>query len=1042
MPGDFVNVITPEGKTVAIPTDALASTLARDPRYRIESVAQEADRAAKLGERRHLKGTARAIEAGVTSVLSGATLGGFDALAAASGQGDHLGDVRREHSTISAGGEILGALATAIPTGGASIERQIVKRGAQEAVERVLTKEAIGAAERGGLREVASLTPSGALSGFSARVAERGAEAGAVKSTAYKALGGAIEGTGQSVGAYVSDVALGDRDLSAEGLAGAVGTGALLGGGTSAAFGVSERALSRARDLFPKSQVTRELAEQSEQRAASAVTSMMDDAAELERRAQGKLDDIKAVRGQDPAVQAHAAQLRVEREARAAAQRAQAESRALTEAEKARAAGARADLAGLRLDRAKNPPPRAPRGSRTPKGTPADGVPEHVVDDAAVVASPEVSDLERALLATSKRIDEGADINALNLERRGALAVDDLEDAVVAADPGAAKLRELVAQTRMGREGVQEYLAAFRKRADDLADAQVAKGLIKRDDDVIRTLEGGRDVFGAKVGAAGNAGADARAVRSRLRKPYTDEELIAKAERNPTFVDVGDAAPGSVGSRMSARDDLVERIVSGKTSPASLQVEDLLPRIDETTGEVLPGLRREMRAATGDDIIRAVEMNRRDPQFASYVSDDVMRALRGRLDMPDDLAQAIPAISRLEKAEADLAEHLGAAAAPPASVQRAAELRAARTSHAETQALADAQKIAAIDDAALPVVQGAVAKAEAADIAAGVGAGEKASKLADAAAAIEVMSSLGIPGLPNASNIPIVGPVLGLYLKARAGMGVWRKFGGKMPASVESVAARKSAQTRERVATAVRSMLDGASKSAGRNSIRGAATTEILARNVFGGEAKKRYRPTETMAEMWERHRAEIAASKQPGAIERVLRERVPTGDPRLAQSLASLARRRLAYLDEKMPRPPAGGIDPDLPPWHPTEAQAEQWASIVDATDDPAGVLERAAAGDVSVDQIDAVRAVFPKLYAEAQLAVIEGVASGKSIPYQRRVQLGAIFGLPLAPTQDAEFAAAMQASYAAPPPDAPTPRPSANVDLAGPALLQEEQP
>lgn len=1085
MPGEYTNVITPEGDTVSIPTDAVASVMSSDPRYRIEGVAQAADRAANIGARKHLKGTASAIEAGLTSTLSGATLGGFDAIVAASGQGRQLGEVRREHSGISTGGEILGALLTAIPTGGTSLETAGLRAAGKQAVDRLAIREAERLAGGGAASTIAGVTPSGWLSSQAAKVAERGSGGGFVKRVGYDALGAGLEGAGQSVGSYVSDVALGDRDLSAEGLLGAAGEGAILGGGAGAVIGVSEHALHRARDLFPSTRVTREVADAGERQAAGALDDMMRDSADLEQRAQAALGDIRKARATDPQVAEHAARIRAEREAAAVAQRAQAEARAVE-------AQARADLAQVRLDKAKaGPTPR----QRRAKGTPSDGVPVPISDaplgdtlevqpwprsrpidfgdpasslepstvagkrKPALAPADEMSDIERALAATKQRMDSGESFAALSAEGRQSVRIgDDVDEAIALVDPTAARLRQLTEQTRLGRQGVEEYLALIGKRADDAIEKKIAAGTLKRDRDILYSADGAGDVLGAKLGVRGSGDDLARGSRSRLRNPYTDEELIAKAERNPTFLDTADTTLGAP-ARTTARDDLIERILSGKTKTGALQVEDLAPRIDQATGEILPGLDRVPRQANADDVLRAVESNRRDPAFGSYVTDDIMQALRGRLDLSDDLAHAIPAIQRLEKAEAELATALGQRATP-GSVRRAADYARAETAHIEARALADTQRMAALEHEAMPQISDAAAKASAADVAAagglptqalpdplpgavalpGIGEG-KGGKLADIAAAIEVMSSLGIPGLPSAKDIPVVGPILGLYLKARAAAAVWKKLGGKMPATVEGIVAKRSAATRDRMNEAVRSMLGSASRSVGRKPVQAAAVAEVLGRSVFSDSKRKRAQK-ETLAEMWARHRQEIASAQRPGAIEKIMRDRVPTGDPRLAASLATAAKRRIAYLDQMMPRPPAGAPDPDAPPWHPTPAQAERWARIVDATEDPAGVLERAAVGQVSIDQIEAVRAVYPKLYDEARSTILEALADGKRIPRARRVQLGVIFAMPIDPTQDPAFMASMQAGYAEPQPAAPTPRPSANVNLSGPDLLQEQQP
>lgn len=1034
MPGDRVNVITPEGKTISVPSDAIAPLLAGDPRYRLESAGQGAARAYNDAIMEPHRGTLGKVRAGITSTLAGATLGLSDvAIAASEGSDGDTALARRAHPTISTVGEVAGALATALPSGGSSLG-------------------AIGA--RGALSTVARAAPAGLVSRGAAAVAARGAGKSAAKRIAYQAAGGALEGGAQSVGAYVSDVALGGRDLSAEGLMGSFGDGALLGGTLGGALGIGEATLTRARRLFPEAAVTREAAEAGMRDARVSIEGAVRDADDLERAALARIEDRKLAHGADPRVQEHAARIRAEREAREAARRQIAE-------EQARAAKARADTAEVRLERAKQGP--APRGPR-PAKAPSDAAPAPEVTAPASTVSPapaaeELSDLERALQATSKRLKAGESLADLSAEgRRVATAADDADDvaaAVAAIDPETAKLRKLVSNVRLGRDGVREYLAMVGKRADKIQDRLVATGKLSRDQDVIRSLDGGRDILGAKLGIGGVVDDGPRAISSRLRNPYTDEELIAKLERNPRFVnraveasDVPLTERGATSS--TARDVLPRDILSGRVRVDDLDIEIPTRKIDPETGEIMPGVAFERRPATGREVYDAIAANRRDPAFDSYLGDDVMRALRGRLDLPDDLDVAIPAITKLEKAEADLVDMLGPAA-PVSSQARATALREVEAQHAAAMSLAGAQQAAAVDVAAGRRIAAAASEAKAVDaVAAGLPdaialppKGESsASKLADVAAAIEVMSTLGIPGLPNAQSIPFIGPVLGLYLKARAGAAVWRKLGGKLPASVEGKVAGRAAQTRDRVGAAVRAILGTGAKVAGDNAVRtSAAASAILSRSLFS-EAKSKPRTDETAAEMWARHRAELAAARRPGAVERALQQRVPTSDPRLASSLAAVARRKLEWLDAQMPRPPAGMPDPDVPPWRPTPAQEQRWARVVRAADDPAGVIERAAAGDVSVDEIETVRAVFPRLYEEAQMAVLNAVADGASIPYARRIQLGALFGLPLTATQDPQFAATMQAGYAAPAEPPPQPRPSANVDLAATAMLQEQNP
>ena len=92
---------------------------------------------------------------------------------------------------------------------------------------------------------LAGLTPAG----FTARIGSRIAE-GADSRILGTAAAGAFEGAAQNAGSYVSDVALGNRDLSAEGFLGAMGKGALYGGVAGGALSVASNGLIAARRLL------------------------------------------------------------------------------------------------------------------------------------------------------------------------------------------------------------------------------------------------------------------------------------------------------------------------------------------------------------------------------------------------------------------------------------------------------------------------------------------------------------------------------------------------------------------------------------------------------------------------------------------------------------------------------------------------------------------------------------------------------------------------------------------------------------------------
>lgn len=157
-------------------------------------------------------GALSGIGALATSTLSGITLGASDyALRSLldHGAAERMARDRELHPVISGAGQVLGSIAPALVGG-----------------------------------PLAS-SPAGLLSRTAAGVAEGGGAARVLAAAG-------IEGAGQNAGMYLADSALGDRKLSAEGLAGALGSGFAFGtAGGAVALGI-ERGAIAARRLFSR----------------------------------------------------------------------------------------------------------------------------------------------------------------------------------------------------------------------------------------------------------------------------------------------------------------------------------------------------------------------------------------------------------------------------------------------------------------------------------------------------------------------------------------------------------------------------------------------------------------------------------------------------------------------------------------------------------------------------------------------------------------------------------------------------------------------
>lgn len=216
-PGDTVTMMDPHGGLHDVPLDKVAD--AEVAGFHRQTTGEETAQLAGEVETDPLKAHPIASKAlaGGFAVARGATLGLSDVALRATG-GQRFAEQLKEFSpTISTVGEIAGALATAIPTGGSSLLDALPGRAAVK---------------------------------LGARVAKGTEEASALMKVGRAALGGGTEGALFGAGQGVSDVAL-DPDVTIEHAVSTVGSRALYGAALGAGGGVAakgaELALGRAR---------------------------------------------------------------------------------------------------------------------------------------------------------------------------------------------------------------------------------------------------------------------------------------------------------------------------------------------------------------------------------------------------------------------------------------------------------------------------------------------------------------------------------------------------------------------------------------------------------------------------------------------------------------------------------------------------------------------------------------------------------------------------------------------------------------------------
>jgi hypothetical protein len=1000
----------------------------------IETEEEGLDRAAAQGQAELQEAQHGGIGGAIGSVaaggLRGLSFGASDVAQVALG-GDaaqeQLNAYKELHPTLSTVSEIGGALGGAVFSGGTG---------------------AAGTIARG--------TVAGKIANVGTRIAEAGAERGIAARVAGAAAGGALEGGAQNLGSYISDVALGNKKLSAEGAIGAGLDGAMWGGAAGGALSISEKGLRSARKLFADADVTPATVARHEAAAAAEVDGAMLDADQASAALKGKVRRGRQARAEvDPDVAAHEAAVRAERLAQEQAKTVGAEGLA-------RGRAASADAAELRLERARA------------KGAPKSAAGEVAAPLDAPTRTPSIDDsLEGLLGQTARQLDEGADIATLNARGRTPAADEAIEsaldDAAAQADPDIAHHHALAKELDAAKVDVRDYARKLRQGQPSSVKVR-SEGNIRHSADA-PTFEPqtGRtyDVTAKHYDAEGNAVADAvrgdASVQWDRPRPLEPDEL---AQQLGVAGPVRRSGPESVASKVRADYDTLIKRAARTTDDAERQAliteaSDLESRAFDVSSpearDVAIGARFREGTSGPELARRRVELAQKVGKGKAGVADMSEQAigdLVGADDALADMEHMIMAFRRYEDAERAVVQALGPEA-PAGMARRAAAHEEALATRQGAEMSQTAHRAEEIAKHTAPEHAAQIA-ARAGDVAPGVTGSAPAaqsgaaSMAADAAAIFEILGSAGVPGIPRAESIPVIGPMLGYVLKARAALMAYRKFGGRVPATAEGEIAKRAAATRNRIRGAVRGMLD-AGAAVVTKAQRPAPIAAVLASKLFdsGPALEKRKRqtgePESDVGRLYAARADEIVRSQAVGAIPRAVNQRLNVADPEVRQAVIDATVAKMSFLASKLP---GGGMLPsvlpsDDPEWIPDRASIETFARYVEGTQDPAGVIERALDGHLSLEGVEALEQVYPELFREAQLSLLERAGEiSKALPYRRKEELSVMFKVPLDATMAPDYIAAMAKGYqeqAPAPPAGPQPGQPPMPALAGPVNVGE---
>lgn len=160
---------------------------------------------------------------------------------------------------------------------------------------------------------------------------------------------------------------------------------------------------------------------------------------------------------------------------------------------------------------------------------------------------------------------------------------------------------------------------------------------------------------------------------------------------------------------------------------------------------------------------------------------------------------------------------------------------------------------------------------------------------------------------------------------------------------------------------------------------------------------------------------------------------------PKASQAATATAMTGLQFLASKMPpsRQDPFTLQPQFQPVsRASDSEIAQHARYLEALDHPTMILDLAKSGGLTPDHVEAVKAVYPKLYDQMREEIFRGLVTSKSeLPYGRRIQLGILLDLPTDQTLAPDFVSAIQATYTASEKagEEPPPPQLSQLDVAG---------
>lgn len=138
---------------------------------------------------------------------------------------------------------------------------------------------------------------------------------------------------------------------------------------------------------------------------------------------------------------------------------------------------------------------------------------------------------------------------------------------------------------------------------------------------------------------------------------------------------------------------------------------------------------------------------------------------------------------------------------------------------------------------------------------------------------------------------------------------------------------------------------------------------------------------------------------------------------PMVSSALGAQFTKTAQFLAEKLPMDPLAhqGINYHKSPWEPSDFELARFERYVSAAENPTNVLNKVASGNVSPEEVETLKALYPSVFNRLQRQVLDAIMEPNAdLTYDQRLTIGTLFDVPADVTLDPSFIASMQSQYA----------------------------